>query len=90
MCSLDCDFVMNVGFILGKFAYIVLCLKEHMTTYLGFIDGASRHTLNLASMSWLLYSPTSDLVRSQGTCLGPSTNNLVEYHIVIGLLNESL
>ena len=27
---------------------------------------------------------------SGGVCLGPSTNNLIEYHVVIGLLMEAL
>ena len=54
------------------------------------MDGASCYTLNLASTAWVLYSPTGDLVSSGGTCLGPATNNLVEYHAVIGLLTEAL
>ena len=54
-----------------------------MTTYIVFADGANRYTLNLASTAWVLYSPIGDLVSSRGTCLGPSTNNLIEYHAVI-------
>ena len=61
-----------------------------MTTFIGFVDGANRYTLNLASTVWVLYSPTGDLVSSGGVCLGPSTNNLAEYHTVIGLLTEAL
>ena len=61
-----------------------------MTTYTGFADGANRYTLNIASTTWVLYSPTGDLVSSRGTCLGPFTNNLVEYHAVIGLLTKDL
>ena len=30
------------------------------------------------------------MVSSGGVCLGLSTNNLVEYHAVIGLLTEAL
>ena len=44
----------------------------------------------LASIAWVLYSPTGDLVSSRGTCLGPSNNNLAEYHAVIGLLMKPL
>ena len=61
-----------------------------LTTYIGFADGANHYTLNLASATWVLYSPTGDLVISGGTCLGPATNNLVDYHAVIGLLKKSL
>ena len=61
-----------------------------MTTFISFIDGANRYTLNLASTTWVLYSPTGDLVSLGGVCLGPSTNNIAYYHAVIGLLTESL
>ena len=61
-----------------------------MTTFISFTYGANRYTLNLASATWVLYSPTCDLVNSGETCLGLSTNNLVEYHAVIRLLMESL
>ena len=61
-----------------------------MTTFTGFSDSANRYTLNIASAVWVLYSPMGDLVSSGGVCLGPSTNNLVEYHAMIGLLTEAL
>ena len=61
-----------------------------MTTYLGFVDGANRYALNLASATWVLYPHTNDLVSSKGTCLGLTTKNLVEYHAMIGLLTEAL
>ena len=61
-----------------------------MTTFIGFSDSSNRHTLNLASAAWVLYSPTSDLVSSRGIRLGPSTSNIAEYQAVIGLLMEAL
>ena len=61
-----------------------------MNFFIGFADGAHRYTLNLASTSWVLYSPTSELVSSEGILLGPSANNLAEYEPVIGLLMEAL
>ena len=64
-------------------------LDAHMTFYSRFTYGLSRHTLNLASAAWVLYSPTGDLVRSSGTYLGPTMNNLIEYHVVIGLLTKA-
>ena len=60
-----------------------------MTLYYGFVDGASRHTLNLASATWVLYSQFGDLVSLGEVFLGPATNNIVEYHAMIGLLNEA-
>ena len=38
----------------------------------------------------MLYSPTSELVILGGIILGPSTNNLAEYHVVIELLTKAL
>ena len=46
--------------------------------------------INLAFAAWVLYSPTSEMVSSGGILLGPSTNNIVEYHSVIGLFMEAL
>ena len=60
-----------------------------MTTYCVFLDGTNHIILNLTSMAWVLYSPIGDLVISGGTCLGPATNNIAEYHAVIGLLTEA-
>ena len=70
--------------------YVCPIYNGHMTIFIGFEDGANCYMLNLASMDLVLYSPTCDLVILGGICLGPSTNNLAEYHAVIGLLMESL
>jgi len=59
-----------------------------MSAYFGFAEGASRHTRNLASAAWVIYSPTGELISSGANCLGPATNNIAEYHAVIGLLTE--
>ena len=61
-----------------------------MTSFIGFANGAHRYTLNLASVAWVLYSPTSELVSSGGILLGSSTNNLAEYQSMIRLLTEAL
>ena len=58
--------------------------------FIGFADGASRHTCNLASAAWVIYSPSGQLVSSGGACLGPATNNVAEYRVVIELLWDSL
>ena len=54
--------------------------------FIGFADGASHHTCNLASATWVIYSPSGQLVASGGACLGPASNNVVEYRVVIELL----
>ena len=53
--------------------------------YVGFTDGASRHTCNLASAAWVIYSPLGQLVAAGGACLGPASNNVAEYRAVIVL-----
>ena len=58
-------------------------------TFYSFADGACRHTLNLASAAWVLYSPDYDLVSSGAVCIGPTTNNIIEYRAIIGLLTEA-
>ena len=58
--------------------------------YVGFSDGASRHTCNLASATWVIYSPSGQLVASGGTCLGLASNNVAKYRAVIELLWDAL
>ena len=57
--------------------------------FYGFANGACHHTLNLSSTAWILYSPAEDLVSSGAVCIGPATNNIVEYEAVIDLLTEA-
>ena len=54
-----------------------------------FADGACRHTLNLDSAAWVLYSLPYNLVSSGAVCIGPATNNIAEYRAVIGILTEA-
>ena len=56
--------------------------------FYSFADGYFRHTLNLTSAVWVLYSPIEDLVNSGAICIGPATNNIVEYEVVISILTE--
>jgi hypothetical protein len=65
-------------------------MSMESSVYLGFVDGASRHTRNLASAAWVIYSPEGLLVSSGGICLGPSMNNVAKYSIVIELLHDAI
>jgi ribonuclease HI len=56
--------------------------------FFGFADGASRHTRNIASAAWVIYQ-FNEVVSLGGICLGPVTNNMAEYHAVIGLLTQA-
>jgi len=59
-------------------------------TFVGFADGASRHTQNIASAAWMIYTPISQWVVSGGACLGSNTNNVVEYNAMIELLHDDI
>jgi ribonuclease HI len=65
-------------------------MSQDSSMFIGFTDGANHHTQNLASTTWVIYSPTGQLVASGGACLDPSTNNVVEYSIVIELLHDTI
>jgi ribonuclease HI len=58
--------------------------------YIGFADGASRSTQNLASAAWEIYAPTNELISLQGVFLGRATNNIAEYSAVIELLTDAI
>jgi ribonuclease HI len=65
-------------------------MSTKSSVYLGFTDGASRHTWNLASAAWVVYSPEGLLVSSGGICLGSSMNNVAEYSVIIELLCDAI
>lgn len=58
--------------------------------YVVYDDGASRSTQNLSSISWEIYAHNHKLVSLQGIFIGCSTNNMVEYSVVIKLLPGSI
>jgi ribonuclease HI len=65
-------------------------MSRESEVYVGFTDGASRHTQRLSSIAWVIFTPTGQLVSSGGACLGEATNNVVEYSVVIELLRDAL
>ena len=60
------------------------------SAYIGFADGASRHTQNSSSAAWVIYTPTGQVLSSGGICLRPSSNNVAEYSAVIELLRDDI
>ena len=60
------------------------------THYLGYADGASRYSRNLASATWAIFTPLHTLVLANGVCIGNATNNQAEYDVVRGLLADAL
>ena len=59
------------------------------TYHIGYADGASRWTQNLASAAWALYTPSHEMLHSSDICLGSTTNNQAEYTSIIGLLVDA-
>jgi ribonuclease HI len=88
--SLMCFFFLN--FTPDYLPYIVFGL--HMSVfslpYIGFADGASRSTQNLAFAAWAIYAPSNEIICLQGVCLGRVTNNITEYNTVIELLTSAI
>ena len=60
------------------------------TPYIGYADGASIYSWNLASAGWAIFTPLHAVVLSNGVCIGPATNNQIEYDAVRGLLADAL
>ena len=58
--------------------------------FIVFADGSRRHTCNLALATWVIYSPSGQLVASSGACLGHITNNVSKYMPVIELLWDAI
>lgn len=56
--------------------------------YVSFADSTFCSTQNLSSATWVLYDPNGEMIKLQGIYLGQTTNNIVEYSVVIELLSK--
>ena len=65
-------------------------MSMESSTYIGFVDGVSHHTQHLASATWVIYTPMGQVLSLGGVCLCPSSNNVVEYSVVIELLRDAI
>ena len=61
-------------------------MSESLLPHIGFVDGTSHSTQNLAFAPWAIYAPTNELINLRGVCLSRATNNIAEYSVVIELL----
>jgi ribonuclease HI len=64
-------------------------MNSSSTYHIGYTDGANHLDQESHLEAWALYTPDHVLLHSSGICLGPATNNQVEYTTVIGLLSEA-
>ena len=58
--------------------------------YVGFVDGASILSSNIASPVWIIYSLSHEFIHIYGRFVGIATNKHTEYNGVIDLLDTSL
>ena len=75
---------MVIGFVISFHFFWKMSMES--STFIGFVDGASCHTQHLASTAWVIYTPTGQVLSSGGVCLRPSSNNVVQYSVIIELL----
>jgi hypothetical protein len=52
-------------------------MSSESEVFIGYTDGASRHTQRLASAAWVIFSPRGQLLSSGGIFLGDTTNNVM-------------
>ena len=65
-------------------------MSMESSTYIGFVDGASRRTQHSASAAWVIFTPMGQELSSGGVCIRPSSNNVAEYSAVTELLRDSI
>jgi ribonuclease HI len=65
-------------------------MSSESEVFIGYTDGANRHTWRLASAAWVIFTPRGKLLSSGGICLGDTTNNFTEYSAFIELLRDAL
>ena len=65
-------------------------MSMESSIYIGFTDGASRHSQNSASAAWVIYTPMGQVLSLGGVCLWPSSNSVAEYSVVIELLRDAI
>ena len=65
-------------------------MSTESSIYIGFAYGAIYHTQNLASATWVIYTPTGQVLSSGSVCLWPSSNNIAEYSVMIELWRNAI
>ena len=65
-------------------------MSMESSTFIGFTDGASRHTQHSTSTAWVIYTPIGQVLSLGGVCLRLSSNNVAEYSVIIELLQDAI
>lgn len=67
-----------------------LQMLAFLETYVGYANGASRSNQKISSTTWAIFSPNGELVSLRGICIGHSTNNIVEYSVVVEIFYDAI
>jgi ribonuclease HI len=65
-------------------------MSMSLLPYIVFVDGSSRSTQNLVSISWEIYAPMDEFISLHGVFLGHETNNIMKYNAVIEFLFDAI
>jgi ribonuclease HI len=79
---------MDVSLLMSSFS--LWQMSSESEVFIGFVDGANRHTRRLASVAWVIFTPQGQILSSRGICLGDAKNNVTEYNTVIELIRDTL
>jgi len=75
-----------------RVVYLVflMCYEMIEGAFVWFTDHENCHTQYRTSATWIIYSPTIQLVVLGGAYLGSTTNNVTEYSAMIELLRDAI
>ena len=65
-------------------------MSKFLQTYIGFAEDTCHSTQNISYVTWVIYSPTDELVSIHGICLGQIMNNIAKYSTVIELFYDAI
>ena len=57
--------------------------------HIGYTDGANGRSRNIASIDWVIISPSNEFLDSGGIFLSCDTNNIAKYKVVITLMTNA-
>ena len=69
--------------------FLVMQMSSLPLPYVAYKNGGSCHTWHIASTSWVIYTPESELLCFEGVFLGSTTDNIAEYMSIISILTEA-
>ena len=81
-------FLMAIEFLISFRFFWKMSMES--STFIGFTNGAIRHTQHSASAAWVIYTPMGQVLFLGVVCLWPSSNSVGEYSALIELLWDAI